>query len=301
MGGCASATDTGTNDNVDPKGTIYADLPVGSTYEHPNFCEYCTEGKANCGSAEFMPAGNGETKCKCRGLCNDGCCRKLCKRISFLGDPTLWCTQQAKTLGLGKTCDPKYRSYTTNACDTAMNTFCAQKDNLFANPNCVSWFNQRPEAASATLETACANPANINKPQCGCILARADMLTKYTSGSKISVECIDNRCTNGGWKTYQMKQNPCNVVNCEMNITDLKLIANAPVGTYNASFVQQCKNEKDKIEAAAPPVPTPTPTPTPSPTDSTAYSTNAKIMIGGGSAVILLLVILAAVYVYNKD
>lgn len=295
MGGCASATDTGNNDNPDPTGAIYADVAVGSTFEHPGYCEYCTEsGAVNCGSKEFVPAGNGEGRCKCRALCNDGCCKKLCKRISYLGDPTACCTSSAKTLGGGKTCDPKYRSYTTNDCDTAMDTFCAQGDNLFTNPNCVSWFNQRLPAASATLERVCTKPENINKSQCGCILARQEMLTKFASGSKIAVECIDNRCTNGGWKTHQMSQNPCNVVNCEMNITDLKLIANAPVGTYNASFVQQCKNEQDKLEAEKPVVP---PTPV-----STGLSTNKKIAIGGGIGTIFLLIILLIVlYVKSED
>jgi hypothetical protein len=295
MGGCESGT--GTNENPDPAGTIYADVAVNSTFEHPNYCEYCTEGRANCGSNEFVSAGNGEGRCKCRGLCNDGCCKKLCKRISYLGDPTQCCIKSAKSFGSGKTCDPKYRSYATNDCDTAMNTFCSTGDNLFTNPNCVSWFNQRPQAATATLETACSAPANVTKPQCGCILARKEMLTKYTSGTKISVECIDNRCTNGGWKTFQMSQNPCNVVNCEMNISDLKLIANAPVGTYNASFVQQCKNEKDKLEAAAttPPPVTTGGTGTAG-TSSTTDNSTVKIVVGGGFIVFVVLVMLFLFY-----
>lgn len=295
MGNCVQGT--GDNSDPDPKGIVYTDVPIDGTFEHPTYCDYCTEGRANCSSPEFMPAGNGAGRCACRGLCNDGCCRKLCKRVSYLGDPTECCAKSAKSLGHGKTCDPKYRSYKTNDCDTAMDQFCSQGDNLFSNPNCTSWFNQRLEAASATLETVCNKPENITKPQCGCILARKEMLTKYASGTKIAVECIDNRCTNGGWKTYQMSKNPCNVVNCEMNISDLKLIANAPVGTYNASFVQQCKNEQEKIEAGgggSTPIP-----PTPSGSNQTTLSKN--IWIGGGVTLFIIIIIMMIYFLMGDD
>ncbi len=288
MGNCVQGT--GDNRDPDPTGTLYADVPVDDTFEHPAYCDYITEGRANCGSDEFVPAGNSETGCACRGLCNDGCRKKLCKRVAYKGDPVKCCITSKKTLGKGKTCNPKYRSYETNDCDAAMDKYCAMGSNLFNNPNCTSWFNQRTEAATATLEKVCDESENIAKPQCGCILARKEMLQKFASGSKVAVECIDNRCTNSGWKTYQMQQNPCNVVNCEMNITDLKLVANAPVGHYSASFVQECKNEKDKIETGKKIVPT-----TPTDTDRIKSLTSSGPFVG---AIILIIVIVIALIIY---
>src|ERR1044071_379 len=135
MGNCVQGT--GDNSDPDPLGTLYADVAIDGTFEHPTYCDYITEGKANCGSTEFMPAGNGPTKCACRGLCNDGCTRKLCKRVSYKGDPVKCCTTSRKTLGKNQTCDPKYRSYSTDACDAAMDQFCSVGTNLFDNPNCV--------------------------------------------------------------------------------------------------------------------------------------------------------------------
>lgn len=302
MGNCVQGT--GDNSDPDPKGTIFTEVPIGGTFAHPGYCDYTTTGTANCGGPEFVPGGNGDIPCTCKGLCNEGCINKLCKRVSYLGDPSKCCATSAKTLGKNQTCDPRYRSYATNDCDASMNTFCAIGDNLFSNPNCGSWFNQRLDAASSTLEAVCARPENINKPQCGCILARKDMLTKFSSGSKVAVECIDNRCTNGGWKTQQMKQNPCNVVNCEMNITDLKLIANSPVGNYNPSFVQQCKNEKDKIEAANPApivgkVPVISPT-QPSTTDNVLTTVKNNSVYIGIAVAILILIILFVMFRKQK-
>lgn len=292
MGNCVQGT--GDNSDPDPTGTLYTDVKIGETFPHPGYCDYTISGTPNCGGKEFVPGGNGDIPCACKGLCNTGCINKLCKRVSYLGDPAKCCITSAKTLGKDQTCDPKYRSYTNNNCDVAMDQFCRIKDNLFVNPNCVSWFNQRGEAATATLEAVCTDPENLNKPQCGCILARKDILSKFASGSKVAVECIDNRCTNGGWKTFQMKQNPCNVVNCEMNISDLKLIANAPVGNYSPAFVQQCKNEKDAIESGTKPTQV---IPTPTITDNalSAITTN-KLAIGVTIGIIILLIIVLVIY-----
>lgn len=293
MGNCVNGT--GDNSDPDPKGDLYLDVPIGGTFEHPGYCDYNIAGKANCSSAEFVHAGNSGTKCICNGACEESLCsKKNCRRVSYIGDPTQCCIKSAKTLGHGQTCDPKYRSYANNNCDVAMDQFCRTGDNLFTNPNCVSWFNQRGEAATATLEAVCTDPANLDKPQCGCISARKDILSKFPSGSKVAVECIDNRCTNGGWKTFQMKQNPCNIVNCEMNISDLKLIANAPVGNYSPAFVQQCKNEKDAIESGAKPTQV-IPTPTVTDTTLSAITTN-KLAIGVTIGIIILLIIILVIY-----
>src|SRR5579862_7824772 len=88
---CVAANYTGDNYDPDPDSTKYANLPIGGTFEHGGYCDWCTQSNVNCGSSEFDTAGNGEGKCKCRALCNDGCCRKLCKRISYNGDPYQCC------------------------------------------------------------------------------------------------------------------------------------------------------------------------------------------------------------------
>ena len=303
MGNTTCVQGTGSNADPDPTGTKFADVPVDGTFIQPNYCDYTTGGTPNCGTAEFVPAGNSDESCTCRGLCNAGCRRKLCRRVSYQGDPVKCCITSAPTLGHGQTCDPKYRSYSTDNCDGAMNTFCSTGDNLFTNANCVSWFDQRLPAATATLETVCANPANESRRECGCIKARKDTLAKFQSGDKVAVECVNNNCTNGGWKTYQMSQNPCNVVNCDMNVHDITLVTNAPGGTYNASFVQQCSNQLATIQKEtkpAEPVAPPTPTPPPKPATATDPNLTRNIMIGVGVVIGIIILILIIYFVYSR-
>jgi hypothetical protein len=266
MGGtssCVAANYTGTNSDPDPTSTTYADLKIGEKFQHGAFCEYCGGGNpVNCGSAEFTPSGDG-SKCTCRALCTAGCCRKLCQRVSFKGDPGTCCTTGSKVIAKGQTCDFKYRTYTTPDCNQYMTTYCKDGQNFF-NGKCKEWVNLQREAADDVILTVCNRPENATRPECGCVVASNDMIKRFGSDSKVAVECVDNRCTNGGTKTYQQFNNPCNVVNCDMNFDALKLLVTGDHSTLNASFVQKCGSEYDKIVASKPPDIGTTPVPTPS-------------------------------------
>lgn len=249
MGGsCSAANDTGNNYDPDPTSTKYADLKIGETFEHGGYCEWCTESSVNCGSDEFTRAGNGQGKCKCRALCNDGCCRKLCKRTSYNGDPYTCCTTGTKVLGKGKTCDPKYRSYGTSDrpisdCNEHMIKFCSINDNLLKNGKCREWYNANKDAADGLVISVCNK--YINDPACICIKAANEINAKFPTGNKLAVECIDNRCVNSvsALRTKKMRENNCEIVNCDMDIESIKLVLNAPNSTFRADFVQNCQGK----------------------------------------------------------
>jgi hypothetical protein len=249
-GGCTGPGERGNNDPIDD--SKYIDVAIGGRFTHPGYCDYCTTGNANCTTDEFMPDGNGDGKCRCRGFCNDACCRKACKRVKFNGGAKECCSSLKPWLGKGQTCDPKFRSYNTDACNEPMQEYCKEDNNFFTNPNCRAWYNKHPDAGTSVLLDVCRRPENIDKPECGCIKAADEIRTKFKDSSKVAVECIDNRCVNNpnAYKTHQMLQNPCNVVNCEMNFDDLKLIVNGNNTTYSPQFVQNCKSEYNKQETA---------------------------------------------------
>ena len=245
--GCAGTTDTGTNQDPDPDSTKYADLTIGMLFDHPNYCEWCTESSVNCGSSEFERAGNGQGMCKCRALCNDGCCRKACRRVSYNGNPANCCSSGKKVLGKGQTCDPKYRTFGTTLapktdCNEHMVKFCGTGNNLLKNSKCREWYNIHKDQADSVVLEVCNNPKYINDPACACIKAAKEALDTFGSQTKIAVECIDNQCVNNSsaLRTNKMRENKCNVVNCNMDLTDVKLILTGANSSLKANFIQNC-------------------------------------------------------------
>ncbi len=287
--GCVSALETGTNNPMDDK--QFANLTLGETYVHDGYCEYAGSGNANCGSSEFIPAGDAGIGCRCRGLCNDGCQRKLCKRVAFNGDATECCYSGRTSLGTGMTCDPKYRNYDTDACNIPMMTYCANGTNLFDNSNCRVWANK--QNADAVILEVCRRPENKDRSECSCVMAVDEFRSKYKSGTKVPASCIDNRCTNNNdaLKTTDMRA-PCNLVNCEMNIEDVKAIISAPNSTYNASFVQNCQQN-----ANAPVVPK---TDVPK-TDVLKSDYTSLFVVGGVSAVVFVLMIIIVIVILSMQ
>jgi hypothetical protein len=156
--GCAGTTETGNNNPIDD--SKYIDVVIGGRFDHPGYCEWATQGNANCATAEFISDGNGEGRCKCRAMCNDGCHRKACKRIAFNGDPTSCCASLKPWLGKGQTCNPKFRSYNTTDCNQYMREYCKKDNNYNNNPNCKVWVSKYPEEKRDVLFSTCSNIDN---------------------------------------------------------------------------------------------------------------------------------------------
>ncbi len=244
--GCAKALETGVNDAKPTE--QYKDLLIGSEYIHPTYCEYAGSGAANCGNTgEFISSGASDQGCKCHALCHDGCRRFKCKRVAFKGDPLECCSSQKAWLGEGKTCDPKYRNYNGSDCDEYMLKYCNENNNFFNNPNCKTWALKRGTVADKIILDVCRRKENAEKKECACVIAVDEFHSKFKSSTKVPAHCIDNRCTNNSdaLKTTDM-QTLCNLVNCEMNIEDLKIAQGATGGKYNVNFLQKCSaNGKD--------------------------------------------------------
>ena len=298
--GCAKANDTGDNSPPDLK--QYIDIGINETFQHPGYCEYCTQSNVNCGNNnEFVGAGNSGSKCKCRALCTDGCCRKLCKRVAYSGDPTECCQRGGPSYYLDnnnivRTCDPIYRkaNWKNNKCDHALTDYCKKGDNLFGE-TCRAWVTTfQPvglvsEKSSngyvdSTILEVCNRKEYATKDECACIVSANEVRQKLPSANNLPVQCMYNKCANNprAYKTTSMLA-PCNIVNCEMNINDMEIVAGDPA-SFNVGFSQLCGKELAKaIEdeepttpengGSSPPTNKPT-TPTNPPTNKPTTPTN---------------------------
>jgi len=258
MGGCASATDTGNN--FAPDMTQYVNLTPGQSFTHPGYCEYCTESNVNCGNnGEFVRDGNGDGKCKCRGLCNDGCCRKKCSRQNYSGTVDQCCINggaayYTDSTGIVRTCDPQYRTdkWGNKVCDQSLSTYCKQGNNLF-EPVCRQWIttyqptgNSSQATGNGTVDDVlldvCNRPENASKSECGCIVAANVVRQKLPDANNVPVQCLVNSCSNNpsAYKVSNQMQS-CNVVNCQISVEDLKIIE-SDHGTFNLTFAQNCGN-----------------------------------------------------------
>lgn len=310
MGGCAGAFDTG--DNSAPDMRKYVDVKIDETFEHPGHCEYCQQGGTNCGSnGEFIYGGNSGTPCKCRALCHDGCCKKLCKRISYSGDISRCCTSGGPDFyidGTGvRTCPPNTRAKnfgTSTTCNIPMKIFCSQSNNLF-KPACLQWAkavarSSAPNDADEVIKTVCMRAENYDKPECACVKAAYELQQKGIDGKQVPAHCIENSCVNEVNALRTSSQLiPCNVVNCQMKIEDIKFILQNK-GQFDVKFVQECGNElrkqgldPDKIDDATV-NPTPKPTPKPTPLNPSFFETNRTYIIIG----VVVLIILIIIFVY---
>lgn len=297
MGGCAGATDTGKNDAPDM--TKYVNLKTGERFTHPNYCEYCTESKVNCGNnGEFTRDGNGSGKCKCRGLCNDGCCRKACKRTSYSGTAEECCklggpAYYKDSKGIVRTCDPVYRSgeWGKKTCDETMVKYCKEGTNLFGT-TCRQWvttFQPIGQYDRATVNGSvddvilevCNRPENKDKDECGCVVAANTVRLKLPSANDLPVQCMMNQCANNprAFRTSTQLA-PCNIVNCEMNINDMKIVA-GDTDTFSPGFSQMCGNAAVEKEAE--------------------QESNKKKYIAIGIIVVLVLIIILLIWYYLED
>lgn len=255
---CVGATYTG--DNSAPDMTQYVNLTVGQSFTNANFCEYCGPGytSVNCGNnGEFTASGDGSGKCACRGLCTNSCCRKACQRISYATSPdaTTQCCQAGGPTyytdsgGIVRTCDPAVRAanWSTNTCNPTMIKYCSQGTNLFT-PVCRQWvttFNTPGATPSGDVDgvviSVCNQPANMNRPECGCVTAAATARAAgLSSTSSVPVQCLVKQCANepAAYRT-STQLTPCNITNCQMTVQDLSLVSNNP-SVFNTGFAQNC-------------------------------------------------------------
>lgn len=256
MGNCVKANYTG--DNFSPNMKQYVDLKIGQNFTHPGYCEYCTTSSVNCGNnGEFIPNGNSGGKCKCRALCTDGCCRKNCKRVTYSGSASECCQRGGPSYyvdnqGIVRTCDPTYRSnnWENKPCDQIMKNYCKQGDNLFGSA-CRQWVTTyQPTgnlsnavgngAVDDVILDVCNRPENASRSECGCIVAANVVRTKLPDASDVPVQCLVNSCANnpGAYRTTDQMQ-PCDVVNCQISLDDVKVIT-GDNSVFNMNFAQNC-------------------------------------------------------------
>ena len=258
MGGCVSANYKGEHNNA-PDLRRYVDLKIGQTFQHSGYCEYRQYGeKVNCGNnGEFEYGGNSNVGCKCRSACDNSLCRrKLCKRVKYSGTAAKCCQNAGSSYYMEgsrvRTCDPKYRlaNWEKGTCDIHLDKYCKQGDNLFTKNACKLWVAKfRPTGnlerslpnglVDDVINTVCSRDENKNRDECACIVAANNLRKLSPSSNDIPVHCIYNSCANNTKALRVANQlTPCNVVNCEMTIGDIKLLSEQ--SGINANFVQNC-------------------------------------------------------------
>lgn len=295
--GCVDANFTG--DNPAPDLTQQTGLTIGQSFEHPCYCNYQGQGGQNCGNnGEFQNGGDSATGCKCRSLCtNDpsGCRRKLCKRLSYSGTQANCCNKGGVDYYMDgstvRTCDPVYRknNWSNLKCNTSLKDFCSQGNNLFTD-TCRAWvttFSTQGKTGNGDVDTAilavCNRPENATREECACVVAANEVKQKLPSATGLAVQCIYNKCVNNpsAFRTATML-GPCNVVNCEMNINDMNIVAHDPAN-FSVSLVQSCGQSAAANPPQTPPATTPTspsnPTTPTSPTTPTTTTTSTTTTV----------------------
>lgn len=261
----------GKNNPEDLSKIEYINIPIGQYYIKGDYC-WKSNG-ANCSNNnEFFDEG-GVRDCKCASILDRGCRRHKCVRRRYTGDPKECCMTDNK-LGhrtgnpsIFRTCDPKYRTLKGSGCDDTMKEYCKTADNLFTD-RCKEWYqakiNESSSKADDVILEVCNKPEYIDRPECGCMFAIKEIQTKFPSAASLPVDCVHVKCTNEprALKTLNQTKTSCDVVNCEVNVSDMKAISSGG-GSFNSNFVQKCGQQQ-------PPATTPS-----TGTDSGTNTTNA--------------------------
>ena len=249
MGNCQY----GTGDNSAPNLSRYVDIPVDGTFEHPGYCDYIGTNNVNCGdNGEFQAFGEGDGKCTCKGLCNDGCRRKTCRRIEYSGSIDKCCELGGPDYYMDgnteRTCNPIYRQdmwQTRKSCDDKLRIFCLQGNNAFTTDGCKRWFtiNQQNEKVDQVMKEICRRPENANKRECACILETdrisRDLLELPPNQRTIPPYCMAPECVTNleAWKVSDQHK-PCETVYCGVNINRFQQTGANP----SVIIKQECGN-----------------------------------------------------------
>lgn len=281
-----------TGDNTPPDMAPYAmsHPNIGDRFTHPGFCEYCDGpglSVVNCGTNdEFVPDGNGAGNCTCRFNCYPACCRKACKRNKYTGTTDKCCQAGGPAYYMDgkivRTCDPAVRAdkWSNKTCDQSMSTYCKQGDNLFT-PACRQWVTTfypaegtKGVVANGAIDdvilAVCNRPENAGRNECACIVAANEVRLKLPNSNNIPVQCMMNKCANNpaAYRTSS-QMTPCNITNCQIDTSDLKIIAGDP-NTFNVGFSQNCGT------GSAPSTTTNTGTPSTTSTTGTPSTTSTQ-------------------------
>lgn len=120
------------------------------------------------------------------------------------------------------------------------------KPRLMTNDVCRSWVSSQLGLATPSIENVCRSKKKFfmddqriiegtaaDLDECGCIVATDQA---FADGRRYPSECLDNRCTARGWKTYPMTQTKCNIVDCSIVANN-----NTYMGDYmDITFKQNC-------------------------------------------------------------
>ena len=151
-----------------------------------------------------------------------------------------------------RTCDPVVRAdkWSNKTCDQSMSTYCKQGDNLFT-PACRQWVTTfypaegtkgvvANGAVDDVILAVCNRPENAGRNECACIVAANEVRLKLPNSNNIPVQCMMNKCANNpaAYRTSS-QMTPCNITNCQIDTSDLKIIAGDP-NTFNVGFSQNC-------------------------------------------------------------
>lgn len=252
--------DKGDNRDPDITEPSILNLKIGEQFVKKDYC-WVDSGSLNCGDNEFVK-GDRANDCTCKDIGDRtrNCKRYNCKRTKFNGDPLKCCLNSSKNLlfyrvpdGFGTkpaTCNHIHRTFTGNGCDDVMIKYCKTDSNLFTT-ECKDWYQAKIKEKSAKADDVilevCNKAENIFKPECGCVYAVRDIKQKLPSAVSLPVECIHVKCVNEptAFKTLAQYYRDCNIVNCEINIQDLKIISagNSPI---TPSFSQKCGEQQPK-------------------------------------------------------
>ena len=108
--------------------------------------------------------------------------RTKCKRTSYSADPLQCCLKETAIVD-NKTCDPKYRSMNSGACDEYMTTYCSDPNlTNFFSPKCRQWLKSL--GANAKKDT-------IAQPQCNKIRGLGPATFTNFRGNKIKISKVD--------------------------------------------------------------------------------------------------------------
>ncbi len=297
-------------DNKPPDFSLqkYTDLNIGESFEKTDYC-WVDDHEVDCGTVlgEFKKGGK-SSSCKCKEVRDKtrNCKNFKCTRDSFKGDPLKCCLGNTKNMlfyydksfvgNLPRTCNKIYRTFKGNGCDDTMVKYCSDKDNLFTT-ECKKWYqeklNENSSVADNVISTVCNKPEYINKPECGCIFAIKDIQERLPSATSLPVECVHVKCVNEplALKTLAQSKRDCNIVNCEINVQDLKTVTSG-TSPLTTNFSQKCGEQQPTTN---PTNPTTNPT-TPTTTDTTTsidFSNNTTVFAIVGVIVILFLMFIA--------
>ena len=280
------------------KSAVNPDDPIGVRLTVPNACAPAgsVEGYMTSlipDNGEYTWAGEGSScyycslsapkKISCSAGC-DGidCCAVIgktgtYKRSQYLADPVQCCLKSAKMIS-DKTCDPKYRNPTSEACFAAIKSYCVQEDKLFNEDICKTWCAQNEQECFLYKQQMCNSEMNNHckdwcmqnhgycdnsfKKYCSTISKEVDPSCSCIQSSLMQYQynplCEDRKCIDNGYQTSSMLSafgEGCQIVDCgiyfDITAKENVIFDEPQIDQRCATEVQSNKKETTSKYAAA--------------------------------------------------